>query len=73
MTDITVKNKLFTSLQVPIEGKKPITIGPRGSAKISEEDLKSDECQRLLATRQLIRLPEAGSTAKKKPSTSRRR
>jgi hypothetical protein len=53
----TVKNLSYGHLSIGREEKESLTLGPRETAEISDEEFESDEIQRHLRDRRIAILP----------------
>ena len=55
---MVVKNTGWTSLTIELSQGKTLTIGPRGTQEISEQDFASEGCQQLFREEKIVVLPE---------------
>jgi len=73
MQDNVLKSKLYQPVLIHV-GKKIVSVGSRGTIKLSEKDIESSpQVQELLARKSFIKLPPTkgkGSDAPAQPSES---
>jgi hypothetical protein len=55
---VAIKNALWSSLTIELLGSKTLTLEPRETQEISEQEFASEGCQQLFREGKIVVLPE---------------
>jgi hypothetical protein len=55
---VAIKNALWSPLTIELSGRKTLTLKPRETQEISEQEFASEGCQQLFREEKIVVLPE---------------
>lgn len=63
MPMVAIKNALWGALTLDLKREHPLTLGPRETATISQEEFETEDCQKAFREMKIIVLPSKQAPA----------